>query len=130
MPKNKKIYTSWKNAVKKHVNRDSHIAPSPTSQSFFFKELCCLILASSHRKLCGYIEFLKFDVTKKKLQNSISSKIQRLPPILTKFRINHYLVLVQLRKKLKLDNSKFARIRQFRANFKKNLNIKKFDRFN
>ena len=57
---------------KKHVNRDSHIASSPISQSSFFEEVRCLILASSQKKLRGYIEFLKFDVIKKK---SNSSKI-------------------------------------------------------
>ena len=31
----------------KRMNRDSHIASSPISQSFFFEEVCCLILASS-----------------------------------------------------------------------------------
>ena len=44
--------------VKKDVNRDSHIASSPISQSSFFKGVRCLILASSQRKLRGYIEFL------------------------------------------------------------------------
>ena len=43
---------------KKNVNRDSHIASSPISQCFFFKGVRCLILASSQRKLHGYIEFL------------------------------------------------------------------------
>ena len=52
---------------KKDVNRDSHIDSSPISQSYyFFEEVLCLILASSQRKLRGYIEFLKFDVTIKK----------------------------------------------------------------
>ena len=43
---------------KKDVNRDSHIASSPISQSSFYKGLRCLILAFSQRKLRGYIEFL------------------------------------------------------------------------
>ena len=43
---------------KKDVNRDSHIASSSISQSSFFKGVRCLILASSQRKLRGYIEFL------------------------------------------------------------------------
>ena len=43
---------------KKDVNRDSHIASSPISQSSFFKGIRGLILASSQRKLRGYIEFL------------------------------------------------------------------------
>ena len=55
---------------KKHANRDSHIASSPISQSSFFEKVCCLILASSRRKLHGYIEILKFDVTIKKNFNS------------------------------------------------------------
>ena len=53
-------------AKKKDVNRDSHIASSPISQSSFFEEVSCLILASSQTKLRGYIEFLKFDVTVKR----------------------------------------------------------------
>ena len=48
--------------MKKDVNRDSHIASLPISQSCFFEEVRYLILASSQRKLRGYIEFLKFDV--------------------------------------------------------------------
>ena len=51
----------------KDVDRDSHIASSPISQSCFFKEVSCLILASLQRNLHGYIEFLKFDVTIKKI---------------------------------------------------------------
>ena len=43
---------------KKDVNRDSHIASSPISQSSFFKGVRCLILASPQRKLRRYIEFL------------------------------------------------------------------------
>ena len=43
---------------KKDVNRDSHIASSPILQSSFFKGVRCLILASSQRKLRGYIAFL------------------------------------------------------------------------
>ena len=42
--------------TKKDVNRDSHIASSPISQSSFFEEVH-LILAFSQRKLRGYIEF-------------------------------------------------------------------------
>ena len=64
-----------KKNLKKDVNRDSHIASSPISYSFFFEEVCCLILASSQRKLREYIEFLKFDVTIKKIKNLNSSKI-------------------------------------------------------
>ena len=43
---------------KKDVNRDSHIASSPISQSSFFKGVFKGILASSQRKFRGYIEFL------------------------------------------------------------------------
>ena len=43
---------------KNDVNRDSHIVSSPIWQTSFFKEVRCLILASSQRKLRGYIEFL------------------------------------------------------------------------
>ena len=53
--KNSKTLLVYK---KKDVNRDSHIASSPISQSSFFKGARCLILASSQRKLRGYIEFL------------------------------------------------------------------------
>ena len=48
------------------MNRDSHIASSSISQSSFFDEVWCSILASSQRKFRGYIEFEKFDVTIKK----------------------------------------------------------------
>ena len=61
-------------AKNKDVNRDSHIASSPISQSCFFEEVRCLILASSQRKLRGYKEFLKFDVTIKKIQISLKFK--------------------------------------------------------
>ena len=54
---------------------NSHIASLPTSQSSFFEEVRCFILASSQRKLRGYMEFLKFDVTIKKYENSDSFKI-------------------------------------------------------
>ena len=60
---------------KKHVNRHSDIAFSPISQSSFFEEVCCSILAPSQRKLRGSIKFLKFDITIKKLKNPNSSKI-------------------------------------------------------
>ena len=50
----------WKQNQKKHINWDPDIASSLISQSSFFEEVCCLILASSQRKLRGYIEFLKF----------------------------------------------------------------------
>ena len=55
-----KILKLSENYKKKDVNRDSDIASSPISQSHFFEEVRCL--APSQRKLCGYIEFLKFDV--------------------------------------------------------------------
>ena len=54
-------------SIKKDVNRHSHIAYSPILQSSFFEGVRYLILASSPRKLRGYIEFLKFDVTVKKI---------------------------------------------------------------
>ena len=54
--------------MKKDVNRDSHIDFLPNLQSCFFEEVSCLILASSQRKLRGYIKFFKFDVTIKKIQ--------------------------------------------------------------
>ena len=80
---------------KKHVNRDTYIASSPISQSSFFKEVWCLILASSQRKLRGYIEYWKLDVTiKKKL-----SKIKRFRLTLAKFNITG---LVHLPTKLRL----------------------------
>ena len=44
--------------VKKDVNRDSHIASSPISQSSFFKGVRYSILASSQRKFREYIKFL------------------------------------------------------------------------
>ena len=50
------------------MNRDSHIAFSPVSQSSFFEQVCCLILVSSQKNLRGYIEFKKIDVTIKKIQ--------------------------------------------------------------
>ena len=52
---------------KKHVNWDSHIASSPISQSCFFEEARCSILASSQRKFRGH-EFLKFDITINKIK--------------------------------------------------------------
>ena len=64
-----------KKFLKKEVNRDSHIAFSPISQSSFFDEIRCLILASSQRKLREYNKFLKFDVAIKKLKISNSSTI-------------------------------------------------------
>ena len=53
---------------KGYANRDSHIAFLQILQSRFFEELRCLILASSQRKLYGYIEFLKFDVRIKRIK--------------------------------------------------------------
>ena len=58
MPKFIFLKNNSEKLPKKHVNRDSHIASSPISQSSFFKEERCLILASAQRKLRGYIEFL------------------------------------------------------------------------
>ena len=51
------IFTHWK-CKKQDVNLNSHIASSPISQSSIFKGVRCLILASSQRKLRGYIKFL------------------------------------------------------------------------
>ena len=51
--------------VEKHGNQDSHLTSSPVSQASFFEKLCCLILASSQRKLRGYIELKIVNVTKK-----------------------------------------------------------------
>ena len=59
--------------IKKHVNWDSYIASSPILQSSFFKEVCCLILTSSQKKLRGYIKFLKFDVTIKNMCKSFEA---------------------------------------------------------
>ena len=58
------------------MDRDSHIASSPISQTCFFDEVCCLTLASSQRKLHGYIEFLKFDlmIKDKKIQIRLKFK--------------------------------------------------------
>ena len=56
------------------VNQDSHIASSPIAQSFFFEDVRCLILASSQRKLRGYIEVFKFDATIKKIQIRLKFK--------------------------------------------------------
>ena len=50
------------------MSRDSYIASSPISQSSFFEEVRYLILASSQRKLRGYVEFLTFDVAVKKIK--------------------------------------------------------------
>ena len=54
--------------IKKNVNRYSHITSSPITQSRFFEKVRFLILASTQRKRREYIEFLKFDVTIKKIQ--------------------------------------------------------------
>ena len=37
------VSLKWYEIFKKYVNRNSHIASSPISQSFFFEEVCCLI---------------------------------------------------------------------------------------
>ena len=52
----KTFFKDW--TITKDVNRDSHIASSPISQSSSFKGVRCLILAISQRKLREYIEFL------------------------------------------------------------------------
>ena len=56
------------NNAEKACESDFHIAPAPISQNYFFEEVWCLILASSQRKLSGYIKFLKFDVTVKTMR--------------------------------------------------------------
>ena len=45
------------------------------SKYTIFEEVRYLISASSQRKLRGYIEFLKFDVTVKKIKKIYASKI-------------------------------------------------------
>ena len=100
------------------MSRDSHIASSPISQNSFF------------RKLRGYIEFLKFDVTTKKIEISKSSKIWRPRPILTKFGIKHHSVFVHFCTKFQLDKLEFAWVRQFWVNSQIIQNLKKFERFN
>ena len=44
--------------------------------------------------------------------------------------MKHNIVLVYSSTKFQLDNSKFAQVRQFRANFQKIQNFKNFERFN
>ena len=44
--------------------------------------------------------------------------------------MKHYVVLVHSSTKFQLKNSKFAQVKQFRANFQKIKNLKKFERFN
>ena len=104
---------TWR--VEKDVNRDSHFASSPISQSSFFAKVLCLILASSQRKLRGLIEFLKLYITIKK-----NKKIQ----ILAKFSIKHHLVIMHLPTKFQLYKSKFAWVRQFWENSQKIKNQK------
>ena len=60
------IQMYWK---KKHVNRDSHTVFSPVLQIVFFEEVYCSILASSQRRLRGYVEFQNLDVTIKENTN-------------------------------------------------------------
>ena len=55
------IFLSWH-----QILNIKHFAFSLILQSFSFKEVRRLILAPSQRKLRGYIEFWKFDVTIKK----------------------------------------------------------------
>ena len=112
------------------MNRDSHIASSPISQSSFFEELRYLILASSKRKLRGCIDFLKFDVRVKKIKKIHIRLRLKSPPIFIKISIKHHSVLVHLRTKFQLDKSKFAWVRQFWKNSQKIQNLKKFERIN
>ena len=97
---------------------------------FFWGSTRYLILASSQRKLRGYIEFLKFKVTVKKCKNSNVSIIWKFLPIFTKFSIKYHSLLVHLRTKFQLDKSKFAWVRQFWKNSQKIRNVTRFERFN
>ena len=45
--------------------------------------------------------------------------------ILTEFRMKHYLILLHSGTKFELDKSKFAQVRQFRANIQKNSKFRK-----
>ena len=60
---------SWNNLLMHYLKRSMWIrmqdiiAFSLVSQSFFSEEVCYLILFSSQRKLCGFIDFQKVDVT-------------------------------------------------------------------
>ena len=87
------------NDLKKNVNRDSHIASSPISQRYFLEEVRCLILAASQRKLCGHIEFCKFDITiKKKNFNQTRLKLKNLHRFLQNLVSNitqHYCIYAQ-----------------------------------
>ena len=67
------------------MNQYSNISSLLISRSFLFEEVFCLILASSQRKIRGYVEFLKFYVTIKKIKNSNSSKIRGLDHFLVSF---------------------------------------------
>ena len=53
------------------------MTPSPISQGSFFKEVSCLIFASSQRKHRGYIELKKIHVT---IKNRIPIGIPTLLP--------------------------------------------------
>ena len=66
----------------------------------------------------------------KKKINLNSSKIEKPRSILTKSITKHNLVLVHSRTKFELDKSKFAPVKQFRANLKTNKNLKKSERLN
>ena len=60
-----------------------------------------------------------------------STEVQRSRPILTKFSTKHYpSIFVHSRIKFEHDKSKLAQARQFRANFQKIQNLKKFECFN
>ena len=112
------------------MNQDSHISSSSISQSSYFEEVCCLILASPQKKLRGYIEFKKFDVTiKKNYKIQISLILEGLDRFSPNFVWN-ISVLVHSSTKFQLDNSKFVQVTQCRANLQKIQNLKKFERFN
>ena len=82
-PSGKKV-KSWKTSSKSVTvflnKRDSYITFSPILQSSCFGQVFCFILASSQQKLCGYIEFLKFDVTIKKNLIQIRLKLTHIAP--------------------------------------------------
>ena len=48
----------------------------------------------------------------------------------TKFRMEHHLILAHSYTNFTFNNSKFAQVTQFRKNFQKIQNLKKFERSN
>ena len=49
--------------IKKHVNRDSHMASLPITQSFSLEEVCWLVLAFSQRKLLDILDYFEYSDT-------------------------------------------------------------------